>query len=78
MNLNVSRINHEVIKTRLDEKEWHRIVIEAVAQKAGVQLDQATSSRAYISTRDTSYGFLNEVEVEIIIDHEKKPRAVEP
>lgn len=66
MKLNSRRINQRVIKTRLEESEWQKLLIDAVAKQAG---EKPTSARAYISKRDTSFGIQNEVEVEIIVDY---------
>lgn len=66
MKLHSKRINQRVIKTRLEEAEWQKLLIDAVAKQAG---EKPTSARAYISTRDTSFGIQKEVEVEIIVDY---------
>lgn len=66
MKLHSKRINQRVIKTRLEEAEWQKLLIDAVAKQAG---EKPTSARAYISTRDTSFGIQREVEVEIIVDY---------
>lgn len=70
MKLHSKRINQRVIKTRLEEAEWQKLLIDAVAKQAG---EEPTSARAYISTRDTSFGIQNEVEVEIIVDYSGAP-----
>ena len=66
MKLHSKRINQRVIKTRLEEAEWQKLLIDAVAKQSG---EKPTSARAYISKRDTSFGIQNEVEVEIIVDY---------
>lgn len=66
MKLHSKRINQRVIKTRLEEAEWQKLLIDAVAKQAG---EKPTSARAYISKRDTSFCIQNEVEVEIIVDY---------
>lgn len=66
MKLHSKRINQRVIKTRLEEAEWQKLLIDAVAKQAG---EKPTSARAYISTRDTSFGIQKDVEVEIIVDY---------
>lgn len=70
MKLHSKRINQRVIKTRLEEAEWQKLLIDAVAKQAG---EKPTSARAYVSTRDTSFGIQNDVEVEIIVDYSGAP-----
>lgn len=70
MKLHSKRINQRVIKTRLEEAEWQKLLIDAVAKQAG---EKPTSARAYVSTRDTSFGIQKDVEVEIIVDYSGAP-----
>lgn len=76
MKLKDSTINMRVVKTTLSEDEWQKIVIAAVAKEANLTLGHGVSARAYVSTRDTSYGILKEIEVEISVDYTALPTPV--
>lgn len=69
MQINRERQNIETIRVTLEEKEVHRILIAAVAEKAGVSLD-AARARAYHWGNDTSTGYKHDFKVEIVIDQD--------
>lgn len=61
------------IRARLDMAQLETLGIKAVAEAAGITLDPSrTSSRAYISSADSSTGIKHELVVEIGIDLTKE------
>ncbi|WP_454710967.1 hypothetical protein [Cupriavidus nantongensis] len=57
----------------LDEKQLERLIAQAVATAAGVDLDQpgVYVKRAYVTSRDSSTGPRKEAHCEIVVDRRK-------
>lgn len=75
MNIQTRKQHRDVHCVRLNQDDALRIIAERMAEQLGVNLDSpAVSYRAYITSNSTSTGYRYEVAVEIIDDHDEKPR----
>ncbi|QBR00489.1 hypothetical protein [Paraburkholderia pallida] len=78
--IKVSSSKSNITKHRatLDEKVMLRVLSEAVAKAAGIDLDaDGVSVRSFVTSRDSSTGFHKEAVVEITVDHDAQPRAAD-
>lgn len=76
ININVSKSNITKHRSVLDEKVIHRVLSEAVAAAAGIDLSApGVSVQAYMTSRDSSTGSRKEAVVEITVDHDVQPDA---
>lgn len=76
--IKVSSSKSNITKHRavLDEKVLLRVLSEAVAKEAGIDLDaDGVSFRSFVTGRDSSTGPRSEAVVEITIDHDAAPQA---
>lgn len=77
MDIRTDKVHQDVHTVTVEQDEALRMVAERVAAQLGMSLDAiGVSYRAYVSTRDTSTGFHQDVFVEIKDDHRLKAQVV--
>lgn len=78
IKVNISKSNITKHRSVLDEKVMLRVLSEAVAKAAGINLDaDGVTVHTFVTTRDSSTSPHNEAVVEITVDHDAQPLAAE-